>query len=258
VKIAGLPFWLACIGFASQLLLLTGITVRFAAHSQPSIRIACTTTMMKMSLTFLLCLVAVAASTVVEATDSLELRGLQSNDEIEVRGCKVSAFCVVCFWGVEWGRIVERCYCSRVPRLKWPVAGAPRNTRPRVFSQLLLFPQQPCHTKPIINKQRELQVPVDFFFPEDVCENENGQFGVCDQSRFPTCDSRSRICYNRRPMRDSFYADNRQPFFYIDYSLVFCYPASWSGCSSCSPGRYCTSEARCILDEQDYPCAQWI
>ena len=28
----------------------------------------------------------------------------------------------------------------------------------------------------------------DFFFPEDVCENEPGVYGICDQSRFPVCD----------------------------------------------------------------------
>jgi hypothetical protein len=108
--------------------------------------------------------------------------------------------------------------------------------------------------------QRQLQRKFDIFLPEDdLCENGEGQYGVCDQSRFPTCqDGRTLICYNRRPMRDRFYADNRQPYFYIDYDNVFCYPDTWGGCSSCSPGRYCLSEDRCILDEQNYACEQWI
>lgn len=99
----------------------------------------------------------------------------------------------------------------------------------------------------------------DLFFPNDVCENAPGVYGFCNQARFPTCrEGRELICYNRRPMRNTFYKDIRQPHFYIDYNSVFCYPTSWSGCSSCSPGRYCLSEQRCILDERDYPCERWI
>jgi hypothetical protein len=55
--------------------------------------------------------------------------------------------------------------------------------------------------------------------------------------------------------------------YYIDYNHVLCYPNTWGGCSSCSPGRYCEAEQRCILEEsggllpdgteQDYPCAKW-
>jgi len=99
----------------------------------------------------------------------------------------------------------------------------------------------------------------DVFFSEDVCENEPGVYGPCDMSRLPLCKEGSElICYNRRPMRNKFYKDNRQPYFYIDYNAVFCYPADWDGCSSCSPGRYCISESRCIMDDANYPCVEWI
>jgi hypothetical protein len=109
-----------------------------------------------------------------------------------------------------------------------------------------------------VEEERHLR-EVDFFFSTDICKNENDQFGECDQSRFPVCvEGQTMICYNRRPMRDAFYLDTRQPVYYIDYDNVQCYPDTWLGCSSCSPGRYCTSESRCILDEQQYPCAQWI
>lgn len=100
----------------------------------------------------------------------------------------------------------------------------------------------------------------DIFHPEtDVCYNEDTDtFGVCDQSKFPQCNPNNElICYNRRPRRDLFYED-RNPHFYIEYRSVFCYPSTWGGCSSCSPGRYCLSENRCILKELDYPCENWI
>lgn len=98
----------------------------------------------------------------------------------------------------------------------------------------------------------------DLFFPEDVCLNDDRTWGVCDQSRFPICDAGNLICYNRRPMQHRFYSDNRQPYFFIDYRNVYCYPDTWGGCSSCSPGRYCLSENRCILEERDYPCERWL
>jgi hypothetical protein len=108
--------------------------------------------------------------------------------------------------------------------------------------------------------QRDLQRKLDIFDPEhDVCSTEVVDvYGTCNTLRFPNCNpSESSICYNRRPQRDNFYAD-RQPRFYIDYDSVFCYPNSFSGCSSCSPGRYCLSENRCIIDEQNYNCEKWI
>jgi hypothetical protein len=106
--------------------------------------------------------------------------------------------------------------------------------------------------------ERQLQRIFDILTPEDVCRNGEFNFGPCDVSRFPVCNSEQLICYNRRPRRDLFWPDNRQPHFYIDYTNVYCYPANWGGCSSCSPGRYCRSEERCILDDSNYPCANWI
>lgn len=116
---------------------------------------------------------------------------------------------------------------------------------------------------------RNLQdiAPFDFFDPnEDLCDNgpdplnDRPQLGPCDFSRFPVCGGRNeeQICYNRKPSRDHFHSNNHQHKFYIQYDRVFCYPEYWGGCSSCTPGRYCVSEKRCILDEVDYPCAQWF
>ena len=118
---------------------------------------------------------------------------------------------------------------------------------------------QHTHTQPQHTTVQQNGRIFDLFFPEDVCENEAGVYGFCDQSKFPVCeDGKELICYNRRPMRNSFYQDNRQPRYYIDYNSVFCYSASWKGCSSCSPGRYCMSESRCIMDEIGYACEKWI
>ncbi|EEC44509.1 predicted protein [Phaeodactylum tricornutum CCAP 1055/1] len=121
------------------------------------------------------------------------------------------------------------------------------------FTPLLL-----THRIPVLLVQRQLQRIFDILTPEDVCRNGEFNFGPCDVSRFPVCNSEQLICYNRRPRRDLFWPDNRQPHFYIDYTNVYCYPANWGGCSSCSPGRYCRSEERCILDDSNYPCANWI
>ena len=103
------------------------------------------------------------------------------------------------------------------------------------------------------------QSDFDRFFPEvDECLNDDGTYGPCDTSRFPTCGSNQQICYNRRPRQDKFYADTRLPYFFIDYQSVLCYPDTWGGCSSCHPGRLCLSETRCVLDEQNYQCEQWF
>jgi hypothetical protein len=109
-------------------------------------------------------------------------------------------------------------------------------------------------------KPDDTSVVFDFFYPNvDICYDEaSGEFGTCDSTRFPTCSDGELICYNRRPFRNRFYADTRQPLFYIDYKSVLCYPNSWQGCSSCSPGRYCKSEQRCILQDVDYPCEKWF
>ena len=112
---------------------------------------------------------------------------------------------------------------------------------------------------------RELQA-FDFYNEGlELCDNSldpaNGppELGPCDKSRFPVCGGRDeeQICYNRKFSRDHFHADTHQHQFYIQYDRVFCYPEYWGGCSSCTPGRYCLSEKRCILDEIDYPCEQW-
>ncbi|GAX27169.1 hypothetical protein FisN_13Lh280 [Fistulifera solaris] len=109
------------------------------------------------------------------------------------------------------------------------------------------------------NNERALQDRYfDKIFPGDVCENEPGIYGPCDQSRFRQCEAGTLICYNRKPMRHTFYQDSRQPVFYINYDTIFCYPETWSGCSSCAPGRYCLSEDRCILDDINYPCTTWL
>jgi hypothetical protein len=90
----------------------------------------------------------------------------------------------------------------------------------------------------------------DVFFEDiDVCNLSDDDsstssyeetYGSCDTSKFPVCQDDELICYNRRPSRTRFY------------------PNSWDGCSSCSPGRYCFSEKRCILDDKDYPCSKWF
>eukprot|EP00529_Nitzschia_sp_RCC80_P036736 CAMPEP_0113488032 /NCGR_PEP_ID=MMETSP0014_2-20120614/25808_1 /TAXON_ID=2857 /ORGANISM="Nitzschia sp." /LENGTH=198 /DNA_ID=CAMNT_0000381733 /DNA_START=90 /DNA_END=683 /DNA_ORIENTATION=- /assembly_acc=CAM_ASM_000159 len=112
---------------------------------------------------------------------------------------------------------------------------------------------------------RELQA-FDFYNDGlELCDNSPNplegppELGPCDTSKFPTCGGRDeeQICYNRKFSRDHFHADTHQHQFYIQYDRVFCYPEYWGGCSSCTPGRYCLSEKRCILDEIDYPCAQW-
>ncbi len=112
--------------------------------------------------------------------------------------------------------------------------------------------------------QRRLQA-FDFFDDNtDLCDNsanpleDRVELGPCDQSRFPTCNDDEDICYNRKPSRDHFHPDNHQHRYYIQYDRVFCYPLNWGGCSSCSPGRYCKSESRCILEEENYPCAEWL
>jgi hypothetical protein len=116
--------------------------------------------------------------------------------------------------------------------------------------------------------QRSLQTrKFDVFFNKtDLCNHDDNStsrgyeetLATCDASKFPVCRSDEMICYNRRPSRTLFYNDTRQPVFYIDYRSVFCYPTTWQGCSSCSPGRFCLSERRCILEDKDYPCTHWL
>jgi hypothetical protein len=89
-------------------------------------------------------------------------------------------------------------------------------------------------------------------------------FGTCDPLiHFPVCGTNEFICTNRINRQDKFYPD-KNPYYYIDPKRVLCYPNEWltltklGGCSTCSPGRYCASERRCILEEQDYPCEGWL
>lgn len=95
-------------------------------------------------------------------------------------------------------------------------------------------------------------------------EDERGFniYGECNPAEhFPTCEEgKSFICYNRVNRRDSFHPD-KVPHYYIDPRRVLCYPNSWlsdGGCSSCTPGRYCEAEGRCILDEKVYNCSKWL
>ncbi|VEU38672.1 unnamed protein product [Pseudo-nitzschia multistriata] len=118
------------------------------------------------------------------------------------------------------------------------------------------------HRRSLQNKDKPA---FDFFDPdEDTCDNsknpteDRALLSACDFSRFPTCGDNEEICYNRKPSRDHFHRDNHQHKFYIQYDRVFCYPDSWGGCSSCTPGRYCKSEKRCILEEVGYPCQEWF
>ena len=110
------------------------------------------------------------------------------------------------------------------------------------------------------------RAPFDFFDPVfDLCDNgpNNGsdrpQLGRCDEGKFPVChDETEDICFNRKASRDHYHSDTHEHVFFIQYDRVFCYPIAWGGCSSCTPGRYCLSEKRCILLELDYPCEQWF
>jgi hypothetical protein len=107
----------------------------------------------------------------------------------------------------------------------------------------------------------------DFFnIDVDLCNNSDSEdveiLGKCDINKFPNCPYKKEPfdqfgwCYNRKPSRQHFDPISHQPVFYIQYDRVLCYPNDWS-CSSCTPGRYCLTEKRCILDEKDYPCAKW-
>ena len=113
-------------------------------------------------------------------------------------------------------------------------------------------------------EDRNLQATFDFFdINVDLCDNRVNYddpelLGPCDTNRFPNCSDKTQICYNRKPSRDSFHPDSHQPVYIIQYDRVFCYPDNWGGCSSCTPGRYCQSEQRCILEELNYPCEQWF
>ena len=136
-------------------------------------------------------------------------------------------------------------------------------------SHFFLFrPQQSTwqpQKNPAFRRSLQNKAAFDFFDPdEDRCDHSNrpGEdrpvLRECEFDRFPDCDNDEDICYNRKPSRDHFHRDNHQHKYFIQYDRVFCYPKTWGGCSSCTPGRYCKSEKRCILEEVDYPCQEWF
>mmetsp|Transcript_42516 Transcript_42516/g.83590 ORF Transcript_42516/g.83590 Transcript_42516/m.83590 type:complete len:120 (-) Transcript_42516:321-680(-) len=89
----------------------------------------------------------------------------------------------------------------------------------------------------------------------DICWN--GKFHeTCRSEAFPVCSTDEHRCYYRTNRRDRFYAD-QNPYFYIDYEKVLCYGSEWE-CSTCTPGRYCLSEERCILDPNIFDCSKWL
>lgn len=87
---------------------------------------------------------------------------------------------------------------------------------------------------------------------DECMDPETKEFGKCNLDLFPICNSGLRICYNRFNRRDKFY-DDWIPYSYINYNAIKCIPSDWN-CSSCSPGRYCNSEKRCVADELIYHC----
>lgn len=93
----------------------------------------------------------------------------------------------------------------------------------------------------------------------DVDNNGTSVYGQCDILLFPFCtDDTPNICFNRINRQDAFYPD-KHPKYYIDYSRIRCYPNTQTNnvdfaCSSCSPGRWCVPEGRCILDDNLYGC----
>ena len=99
-----------------------------------------------------------------------------------------------------------------------------------------------------------------FSFDVDEClvgvdENGTATYGRCEILRFPYCEGNTpHICLNRINRQDKFWPD-KNPYYYIDYKRIHCYPdIEGFTCSSCSPGRWCTPEGRCILDENMYSC----
>ena len=88
--------------------------------------------------------------------------------------------------------------------------------------------------------------------------NGTATYTQCEIRKFPYCTGdRPNICFNRINRQDAFYPD-KHPKYYIDYNRVHCYPDRINNveftCSSCSPGRWCMPEGRCILDENMYHC----
>ncbi|KAL7493237.1 hypothetical protein ACHAWT_002274 [Skeletonema menzelii] len=99
-----------------------------------------------------------------------------------------------------------------------------------------------------------------FSFDKDECligvdVNGTATYGRCEIRRFPYCEGDTpHICFNRVNRQDKFWPD-KNPYYYIDYKRIHCYPEiEGFTCSSCSPGRWCIPEGRCILDENMYSC----
>mmetsp|Transcript_41040 Transcript_41040/g.62114 ORF Transcript_41040/g.62114 Transcript_41040/m.62114 type:complete len:146 (+) Transcript_41040:268-705(+) len=125
---------------------------------------------------------------------------------------------------------------------------------PSFTIEKLTFRPSTKHPPPIPYKK------IDRFYPKyDVCLNGPNDYSECIPANFPQCKSNEQLCYNRLNRRDKFY-DDKVPHYFIDYKRVLCYPsdwAGWGGCSSCTPGRWCNEEQRCILDEGQYYCPSW-
>jgi len=128
----------------------------------------------------------------------------------------------------------------------------------------------PFLTTPLISlyqeEQRRLRATdIPYSAKRDYCkvgEDENGNiYGQCiPQEHFPRCRGGEFICYNRVNRRDKFWPD-KQPHFYIDPVRILCFPNSFldeGGCSSCTPGRWCVPEGRCILNSSAYKCRNWL
>ncbi|KAI2504103.1 hypothetical protein MHU86_10385 [Fragilaria crotonensis] len=90
-------------------------------------------------------------------------------------------------------------------------------------------------------------------------DDGQNQYGDCNpEIHFPTCDSDSKHCYHRTNRRDMWYDDDKQqPHYYIDPRRVICV-LNRVQCITCTPGRYCLSKMRCILDDEKYSdCDTW-
>ena len=124
------------------------------------------------------------------------------------------------------------------------------------------------HQRSLVSNSEVLDAMLakEFFNPEtDECLLSNDSasggepvYGPCNIREFPYCEGdRPNICFNRINRQDAFWPD-KHPRYYIDYNRVHCYPDVMFNvdftCSSCSPGRWCMPEGRCILDENMYDC----
>mmetsp|Transcript_60701 Transcript_60701/g.72070 ORF Transcript_60701/g.72070 Transcript_60701/m.72070 type:complete len:160 (-) Transcript_60701:178-657(-) len=119
-----------------------------------------------------------------------------------------------------------------------------RQTRRRLGGKDILFNPRvdKCKTGIDLTTGRDI---IDDCVPEDM---------------FPKCKDDEFICFNRVNRLDKFWSD-KVPHYIIDPRRIYCYPMDFledGGCSTCTPGRYCLAENRCILDERRYPCEEWL